>query len=654
MLVNERGMGAVADARDPGYDALEGFANCLPDIVTRDNLLVTASLLRHAAAATLPGNPLVVSKISTAAGYLILMARGGREPSELELLGDLRALSVEVAQIMAVNELADLLLGKEPGLAAMVLSADFDIGDMLLQLDQPLASVEVTNALAEVHWSSGQRAAAYTARLEALNVLHWLRHGEHDLADRRRWWETAQHTLQQAMRQAVDGQDWAGLAELIEIARLQFAPQDGTAHTAPFIRVRGVSRLAAARWYRADERSTLLDLEDAASCVHGPGTWWWSTWAVDEQLYWALVPPSGEVYGGVRDVSRASPLGDALAELRHALPVPYPGEVLNSVPFVQRVEGGALCGPLDSEADLARRLAELVPDPLRDWLARAGESVGLAIAPAQLLANLPWALLGIGRDDVRLIERARIALAPPASMLARVADRPAATSAPLRLAVLNPGGTRSASGEELPAADELMTVIPPGTSLVRADDLLTVNEFGAVLRAVPPGSSAVFACHTDPGDGTPLSGGLKIQPADEPEVLSAGLLFTEPERYPIPEQALILACESADLRHTAAGEWLVLGPALLWAGARRLVVTSYPIPDDDVVDRALMDCLLTGDNLAEVLRATQLARLAAWRDSRGFEAPPVTWAGHVALGVFGQTTLRIVYAGADQSANRSV
>ncbi|GAA3014116.1 hypothetical protein [Streptomyces fulvorobeus] len=134
----------------------------------------------------------------------------------------------------------------------------------------------------------------------------------------------------------------------------------------------------------------------------------------------------------------------------------------------------------------------------------------------------------------------------------------------------------------------------------------------------------------------------------------------------MPRQVLLLACDSSDLRNVSAGEWLVLAPAMLWAGSERLVVTSHPVIDSagaddgevgggeegggvvgggeedhgaevgggEVIDRHLLTALLERRELGEALREVQIEQLGRWR-STGREGAPVHWGGHLAMGAYG-------------------
>lgn len=615
------------------------------DVVTRDGILPILRLLRLTAEVLARHSPVLSSYVAGEAYFLVHWAFDDYEIRQFSLVDEARSLFLEMSRCAAMNQIDDLRTGQSSTDDEKYLGTRTGAANFLLRLDRPLEAAALLNTLADHLETTTQRLAALENRLHALAVLHWMRHRMTDLEERRLWWHEAGETLKKGMRQAAAGKDWSTLAELIESARLQLGPDDGESAlpgTAPFIRVGGVSRLETAAWYQPHEEPTAYAVEEMAACLLGPGTWWWSTWAVGDSLYWTLVTPGDNVMGGVMSTAKGSPLGAALAELRDALPIPYPGEDGDDELFERRMEHSALFGPLRVEMSLAKRLGELLPAELRTELMRSGAPLRLAIAPAHSLANVPWAMVAVPDDHrgVRLIERCKFAIAPPSALLATVTARAAAANAPLRLAVLNPGGAQASETEFLDAADGLVDAIPAGVKKITSADVITVDDFGAVLREVPSGSSAVFACHTDDGGGAPLEGGLLLRPGPEPEILSAGTLMTSRDRFPIPEQVLVLACESSDLRQAAEGEWLVLGPALLWAGARRLVVTSFPVPDDDVIDRALIARLHGGTDLADDLREVQLERLDRWRASGGEDAFPMTWAGHVAMGVFGQVRLR--------------
>ncbi|WP_410648565.1 CHAT domain-containing protein [Amycolatopsis sp. cmx-4-54] len=617
------------------------MALAIPRTVTRSKFLYTMVLLRLVAESDPRYSSDAQGMIAGTAFSLHRSFRADREMRFLTFLGSERVADLESIRAAILFQLSEI--SQAQGTSEVVESMGRGTGaaEFLLRMDRPLEAAAVLNHLADYLETTPSRLEALDTRVEAVATLHWARHQLHDLVTRRLWWARMSVTLESAMRQAADGHDWTTLAELIETARLQFAPRDeetpGTA-SAPFIQVRGISRLAASIWYQADENSGCYDLERLAEVVLGRGTWWWSTWSTGSSLYWALVPPDGDVSGGVAEIGPDTDLGMTLRELRVAAPAPWPGEVVGDSSFQERMESSVLFGPLPDERELARRLAALLPPRLRDRLSAPGKPVNIALAPAEVLAAVPWAAISVGLRDVRLTERARLAIAPPAALLAAMARRPKHDGdSPLSLAMLNPGGALGTAKYDLITASALQYGLPDGVRTINRADQVDLDELSEILRSLPARSSAIYACHTAPGDGEPLSAGLQLCPPIDgrpPIVLSANALINSPERFPVPGRGLVLACDSADLNRTAGGEWLVLGTALLWAGARQLVVTGFPVVDSDVLDKPLLYHLMTGGDLVDGLREIQMERLREWQESGIEDVSPAIWGSHIAIGSF--------------------
>lgn len=654
----------------------DGIARCVPRRIRRANLLHTVTLMRLAAESALPTSR-ELSFLLAGLGARI----SGPEPylkgaGFFGLIGRVRPLALENLRCIICGDLTKLWEGRPDSDTVTRMQADEGAPGYLMRMDRPVEAANTLITLADRLADTAQyRPTAIRSRIEALAMLNATRHQLTDSEDRHHLWRLFGRTIEQAMREAIAQRDWQSLAELIESARLQLGPdRDGNAFdasqaVAPFIRVRGVSRLEESHWYRPDEQPPTYALEDLASIVLGEGTWWWSTWSTRTELFWSLVPPTGTVSGGVLPFGPGSALRTALADLRNALPVRHPGE--EDEQFEERVlDSPLLAGPPTAEADLTGRLAKLLPGPLASALLDAAEPVPLAIAPAAELALVPWACLRVparSAGDLRLIDRCLPAIVPPAGLLAAVAARPRTvrSPAPLGLAVVDPGcdlphtvTDDAADTGPLDTARALLDQLPRGVEIIGPDDDVNVEDFAARLRALDPETSAVFACHTDMADTSAAGRGLRLRPKvrhpdateEQPlELLTAAALIGEPTRFPMPHQVLLLACDTADLSNAADGEWLVLGPAMLWAGAERLIVTSYPIIDqveehggEDVLDRRLVRLLVDGQPLANGLRTVQLEELARWRATRhlpwdGEETPrssPVHWAGHIAMGVF--------------------
>ncbi|GAB3428539.1 hypothetical protein GCM10027569_72100 [Flindersiella endophytica] len=661
----------------------DGIARGVPRRLRRRDLLPAVRLLRLASEGALSSSPALSSML---AGLGTLLSRPDPDAGSAGfiVLGRSRPLVLENLRCIVRRALAELRAGRANTETIAQLGAAQGAVGYLMRMNRPVEAAGVLNSLADELTDTPQyRLTAMLSRIEALAMLNAVRHQLTDSGDRRHWWDVFGRTVEDAMREATAGQDWQSLAELIESARLQLGPgKDGVAssrNVAPFIRVRGTSCLEQAHWYRPGEQPPSYALEDLADRVLGSGTWWWSTWSTGTELFWALVPPDGPVSGGVLPMGRGSVLGDALCDLQDALRDLYPDDSdENRNDYVdedlndQVGTSPLIYGPPEAETELSRRMGILLPTPLVEALLHTSQPLRLAIAPAAELANVPWACVGVPehpQSDLRLIERCVPAIAPPAGLLAAVCARSrTATSTPLTLAVIDPGSELAgATREPLPTAPLLLDILPPGVEIITPSESISVEDFAArlrALRALAPEASAVFACHTDESDDSAPSCGLLLRPAiegDRPhtsaELLTARRLIEEPTRFPMPRVVLMLACESGDLRNAAAGEWLVLGPAMLWAGSDRLIVTSYPIIDAicrenydviggeenfDVIDRHLLRLLIEQQPLAQGLRTVQLTQLASWRATRhqppdGQDTPrssPIHWAGHVAMGAF--------------------
>ncbi|MFD6274189.1 CHAT domain-containing protein [Streptomyces sp. NPDC060209] len=647
----------------------ESIAQAVPRRVTRRNLLKTAALLRLTAESALPSALTLAVYVSGAAVFLVRRASPDSLFREFGLLGSGRTLALESARCAALVSLVDLREPSGADAGTVQDAGTAGAAGYLLRMDRPIEAAACLNAVADrIATAPQHRLAALDSRIETLAVLNATRHELPSSEERHRWWRVFGLTVEKAMEQAASGQDWDTLAELIESARLQLDPGkngstfDSERATSPFIRVRGVSRMESAHWFRPEQRPPAYALEDMAGIAVGFGAWWWSTWVSGKNIFWSLVPPTGPVSGGVLRLDE-QPLAGALSDLRDALPTRYPGESVED--WEERVlDSPLLIGPPAAEASLARRLGGLLPRQLAHELAAGDGPLRLAIAPAGELAHIPWPAIGIPDGeggDLRLVERCTAVLVPPAGLLAALAgrDRPQG-SPPLALAVIDPGGDLPwvEEYEQLLGARRMLSLVPAGVETVTPGSDLSVEEFAAMLRTLDPETSAVFACHTEQS-GDALSCGIRLRPGNDDasprnpsQVLTSRMLIENPERYSMPRQVLLLACDSSDLRNVSAGEWLVLAPAMLWAGSDRLVVTSYPVIDaaDDeeadgeqdggeVIDRYLVTALLERRELGEALREVQIEQLGRWR-STGREGAPVHWGGHLAMGAYGNVSAR--------------
>ncbi|PPG17964.1 hypothetical protein C5C74_09490 [Rathayibacter sp. AY1E8] len=608
---------------------LEPVLSRIPLEVTAESLLQTATMLRLLSALIERSHP-ELSTIS--AGITMALVRIARKTNDGWYAPVSAARVLELEDLRCVTQITLAELRSRPTATAVdEVAAGSGASEFLFSFNRPLEAARTLTAAADVIADEPLfRRETLSLRIEALVALNAVRHSITDPAERRGWWRTFGSQVEKAMAAAAAGHEWRTLAELIETARLQSAAATDSTRgwaddsMAPFIRVHGRSAFENSTWYGA--RSTVAyDLESLAAAVAGEGAWWWSTWISGSTLYWTLLSPTAECSGGSVDLGDG--LGDTLRRLRDALPMPYPDE--DPLDRADRVRYGELGqGGRDLEHAFAKDLGRLIPDRLREALLR-GEAPGLAVAPAAALATVPWASidLGPGLRDLRLVECTRVVIAPPAATIASIFSAfpkqdASGDERAVRFALLDPG-------HDLSAARRLRTSIPQDAEVIGSADGPTLDVLSAALRRVPARSSAVFACHTsDSPDGAGAGAGLVLGPN---EVLWASTLLEEPERFPMPEQVVALACGSADLDATDTGEWTTLGPALLRAGAARAVVTSYPVFDETPLDTALLDGIGHGMSVDVALRLSQLDLLERWRAGDRSSAP-ILWAGHMLMG----------------------
>jgi CHAT domain len=113
--------------------------------------------------------------------------------------------------------------------------------------------------------------------------------------------------------------------------------------------------------------------------------------------------------------------------------------------------------------------------------------------------------------------------------------------------------------------------------------------------------------------------------------------------YQMPGRILLSACDTAGRAARHSGEWLALAPAMMWAGARLVIATSWPTIDDPrtlEMDLALIEVLKNHDDPAEALRSLQVEKLQRWRDGMDDKDPlspicgwsPLFWAPYIAVG----------------------
>lgn len=461
-----------------------------------------------------------------------------------------------------------------------------------------------------------------------------------------------------------DSEDWLRSAPatsvgLEAIGELPLSPP-------PMIRVRSRSALLEHTTGRR-RPGQVVDLEAAARAACGPDGYWLSYWSSGVNLFWALVPPSGDVQSGRIDITPESPAHEALRQLRAALPILLPDET--SETMRRRVESGPLGsgGDRPGERSLSVLLGQsLIPrtvsELLRNQSARGQGPTPLAISPAAELANVPWPLLivadGPSTPGGRLHDLADWRIAPTAALLDLISSRPfCRTAPPVRIAVLDPTGVDAPSGERSTRSRALLNArtavdsLPPGAvsltgrwdswahASIRSRQLATVSNLASTLDEIDEPSTMLVAAHCDsPSAESSAASGIAMagEVAGMDDVLSAYDLLVGRTiggrriRFRFPERAIVAACDSAGASSVEFGEWLSFGPAALFAGSEVVVVTQFPIPDSSSVERDLIAELERDQALSAALRSVLGRHLADWVS--GSSEPPLTWCGFALLG----------------------
>ncbi|NEA97702.1 CHAT domain-containing protein [Streptomyces sp. SID13726] len=392
-------------------------------------------------------------------------------------------------------------------------------------------------------------------------------------------------------------------------------------------------------------------------------TW---TWAGGARGFGTGQGPAGEV-----DL--------AVAELAAALP----GEGEGAAGMRRVFASGALADP-EAERRLARTLAEaLWPEGLTAQIRQVAERAGrplIRIQPSPRVAQVPWELLAVGEDDVRLIDLADVVTTTPTSLRRQhTPDRPEDGGGPVVL-VLDPRvpGFRADSplGSVLGppgSAPELVELVrtrlgagpvePPLGAPVEAfrrtdldrDWLSGVLRKGARRLLYVGHVSGAPVAGGQSEDGTlhlccgPENAGL-AEPVRAHRPLSAKdlLLGTLPLRadgepgariWPAPRRVALIGCESGgDLRFA---ESFGLATAMIHNGAELVTATRWVLPTDFAFHRLaglpesvrpLSEAVVAVDTAHEDpdpvhrLGGWQRERLDRWRAEGRIEHSPLLWA----------------------------
>ncbi|MDR1428421.1 MAG: CHAT domain-containing protein [Bifidobacteriaceae bacterium] len=227
-----------------------------------------------------------------------------------------------------------------------------------------------------------------------------------------------------------------------------------------------------------------------------------------------------------------------------------------------------------AEAVVGEIAAALFPDGLADYLAgtvdtATGVPTRALVVPGPRLWNLPWAGLVAARDGRRLIDLARVSLAPSLSCLADSADGSLASQwdgasnrmrrAAYRVDAWIPEGDVGAV--EGTGGERAMV----GAMFGREALATTPAEFLARLSEV---DAAIASVHGNMGAG--LSHGVSLTP--DVTLSAADLIGLD-----LPEVLVIGACWSA--RVDANGEPFALPLIAHARGAGHIIGGVYPLPD---------------------------------------------------------------------------
>jgi hypothetical protein len=654
--------------------------SAMPHIQSSEDDFQLARAMRLRAACFIDTSPTLGLRLLDSALELLYGLGKLDDYDEDAIFGTSRALGTEVGLCQIDRATFAVRLGEVDEQLPEVLGLDSGVAEWMFRTGRPLDAVRALRLEAQSHEQLGAFEEALRSWMAALSLLEAVRYRMRTQADRVTWSVQLGQVLNAGLAAAYQRHDWGLIAELIETARLQglpnnapttailaVAPQTGRVPAqepnsivdaarlaagasagllpvspAPFIRVRGRSTLESVSLHAEPNQPAALNVEQIAAAAAGTGAWWWGTWSTSTFLYWSLIPPVGDVFAGRLKLGDGACTTKLLTMMTEALPVQLVDE--NDDQIVERMQRSPLgAGSAADEAAFAVALGALLPGPLAAELRTrsATDRLPLAIAPALALANVPWPLVGIpATPNLRLIDRASPVIAPSAAMVDYISHRPNfgdQQPAPVRLAVVDPSG-------DLGQLETIGPLLPAGTRIMTRSGAPgpTLQDLSRELQTLPARSTVFFACHTENRGDTPSSGGLRLHNlADaQQQVLTSEALLKEPHRFPMPCQALVMACDSGDVGGTTGGEWLTLGPALLWAGADRTVVTSYPVYEDPLVDEELLRRLAIGYPLKDALHEVQRSLLNQWRSSDKRSdpkqaPPPILWAAHVALGAFG-------------------
>ena len=268
---------------------------------------------------------------------------------------------------------------------------------------------------------------------------------------------------------------------------------------------------------------------------------------------------------------------------------------------------------------LQRRLASLWTQLIEPLLPQLISKQQLIIAPCDSLFHLPFAMLYDRLNNRYLCERWVVNYVPSATILAHCQQQPAGTDDPLLLGYAGEPTQRT----YLPAVEtEIATLhrlFPAATTLT--GDAATYDD---LLRALPNRPIVHIAGHIVYDLQNPLASGI---PLTNGRWLRAADLYLQLQQWR-GTTVVLSGCESG-IDQPMGGDFLGLTNAFLYAGAKGVMATLWPV--DDTATAKLMGNLYTalrkGHDFAHALQQAQKRFL---KDEQ--YAHPYYWAGFVFCG----------------------
>lgn len=540
-----------------------------------------------------------------------------------------------------------------------------------LQLQRAGVDVDIARTVRD----SGALADALPIALGALQGVDAIRYRMRHSGYRQQWVRQHLESYDLALGLAHTAADDAIVAELIEAARIQGVPRGAGAGPPaandeprepqldpepllvrrsakqaavglapltppPELRLFDRSEPKVATLAPATERTGRVSLEQAARRVAGPKWWWWGSWATEAFLYWSVLNHEGAVWTGAISLKHVQL---SLDRLQSALPIPLLGET----PVMAKTR--ALSGQLadfDEESTLSQALARvLMPDPLRAALRRRAseDPLSLVVAPAPELGRVPFHLLSLDGERVRLGERAIIRHGASIALLTAARQSPRKPGPPAVLHVIDAEETRGQRDEPLLRSlprylktrldgDAILTRkghVPTAERWGYQDPEASRDALGARFRQLEFGVLA-FLGHAARGPtDAPADSVLLIGDS----TFSARTWLYDPEGWPAPPAVALVACASSG---ADSPEWLGFGPAALWAGAGVVICTAWDLVRHDstpLLAQEVIAILRSGEDAAVAWHDHFVEHLRRWRSLATDPAEgPLSWGAVNVLG----------------------